>query len=100
MRIGPASQRQGVVALAQHLAQLPGMFDTPWRPDRLVSPKHHQGRKSVLVRPLGVRETVVEWMLGRQKRHDALPWHIEAEVGDEMPEIVLFLRPDGTVGEE
>ena len=76
------------------------MLDTAWRADRLVAPEHDERRESVLVRPLGVRETVLERMLRRQERDDPLARHIEAEIGDEMPKVVFFLRADGVVGEE
>ena len=54
----------------------------------------------MLVRPLGVGETVFERMLRGQERDNPLARHIETEIGDEMPEIVFFLRADGVVGQK
>ena len=100
MRIGPASERQRVVPFAQQSPQLPGVLDAARRADRLVAAEHDERREAVLVRPLGVREAVLERVLRRQKRHNPLARHVEAEIGDEMPEVVFFLRADGVVGEE
>ena len=86
--------------LAEHLPELPGMFDRAGRPDRLVAPEHDQRRESVLVRALRVRETVLDRVLGREKGDDPFARNVSTEVRHEMAEIVFFLRTDRAVGQE
>ena len=54
----------------------------------------------MLLRPLGVRQAVLERVLRSQKRDDALARNIEPEIRDEMAEVVFLLCADGVVGEE
>ena len=49
---------------------------------------------------LGVRETELERMLRREERHDAIARHVGPEIDDEVPEVLLFVRADGAVGQE
>ena len=48
---------------------------------------------------IGVREAELERVLGREKRNDLVAADGVAEVGDEMAQVVLFLRADGAVGD-
>ena len=89
-----------MIALAQHLAQLPRVLDRPRRADRLVAAEHDERRKPALMRPVGVRQAVLDRVLRRQERDDALARHVAAEIGDEMPQVVFFGRADRAVGEE
>src|SRR5439155_20697596 len=100
VRVGPAPERQAALMLAEHLPELPGMFDRAGRPDRLVAPEHDQRRESVLVRALRVRETVLDRVLGREKGDDPFARNVSTEVRHEMAEIVFFLRTDRAVGQE
>ena len=100
VRVGPAAEGERVIALAQHLPQLPGVLDRSRRADALVAAEHDQRRKSILVRAIRVRQAVLDRVLRRQEGHDALARHVEAEVGDEVTEVVFFVRADRAVGEE
>ena len=50
-------------------------------------------------RLIGVREAELERVLGREKRDDLVAADGVAEIGDEMAQVVLFLRADGAVGD-
>jgi len=76
------------------------MFDNASWPDALVSAQHHQRPESLLPCSLGVREAVLERVLRREEGHDALPRHVESDVGHEVAQVVFFLRTDGVVGQE
>ena len=52
------------------------------------------------MRALRIRQAVLERVLRRQKRDDALARDVRAEIEDEMAEVVLFLHADRAVGEE
>src|SRR5438876_30646 len=84
----------------QPLPKLPGVLDAPRRADLFVAAEDHQRGKAVLVRPLGVRQAVLDRVLRRQEGDDALARHVGAEIDDEMPQVVLFLRPDRAIGEK
>ena len=49
---------------------------------------------------VGVVQAVRERVLRREERDHATAGHVVAEVGHQVPEVVLFLRTDGAVGEE
>ena len=100
VRVGPAAERERVIALAQEAPQLPGVLHAPGRPDRLVAAEDDQRREAALVRAFGVRQAVLDAVFRRQKRHDALARHVGAQIDDEVPEVVLLVRADGAVGEE
>src|SRR4029077_1808824 len=68
--------------------------------DPLVTAEHHQRRKSVLPRLLGIRETELHRMLGRQERDDVLACDVTPEVRHEMAQVVLLLRTHRTVRQE
>ena len=82
IRIGPPSQRQRLIALFEHLPQLPRMFNRSRMADCLVASKNHQRRKAVLIRPLSIREAVGERVLRGKERDNPLPWDIRSQVGD------------------
>ena len=54
----------------------------------------------MLDRAVGVAKAVVERVLGGEERDDLRSRHVAAEVRDEMPQVVFFLRADGAVGQE
>src|SRR5262249_7739774 len=93
VRIRPAAERERVVALAEHLAKLPRVLDrSRRRADRLVAAEDDQRGEAALVRALRVRQTVLERVLRRQERNDSFARHVTAEIRDQMPQVVLFLR--------
>jgi len=100
MRIGPASEDERLVPGSKHLTQLPGMLDRSRNAHRLVAAEHDDGGKSVLLRAIGVREAVVERMLGREERDDPFPRDVVTQIGDEMPEVVFLGRADRPVREK
>jgi len=100
MRICPSAKREIGDALPDLLAQLPRMFNAPRRPDPLVAPKHDERFEPMVARPIGIRETVIDRMLARQERHDTGSRDVDAEIDDQMPQVVFFFRPDGAVGEK
>ena len=100
VRVRPAAERERVIALAKHLPQLPRVLDRPRRADALVAAEHDQRRKPALVRAVRVRQAVLDRMLRRQERDDAIARDVEAEVGDEVAEVVFFGGADRAVGEE
>lgn len=85
---------------SQDFSQLPRMLDHPRRADGLVPTEDDERRETALVGALCVRQAVLEGVLRRQERHDPLARHVGPEVGDEMPQVVLFLRANGAVGQE
>ena len=99
MRVRPAAERDPVIAPAEHLAQLPRVLDAARRAHRFVAAEHDQRRKAVLMRALGVRQAVLERMLRRDERHDALARHVVAEIDHEMAEVVFFLGAHRAVRE-
>mgnify|MGYP003694486291 CR=1 FL=1 len=56
IRVCPSAQRQPRLARANLRAQLPRVLHAPRAADPLVTAEHHQRRKSVLPRLLGIRE--------------------------------------------
>jgi hypothetical protein len=66
----------------------------------MVSAEHDERREAVLARALGVREAVLQRVLGRQERHDPLARRVDAEVDDEMPQVVLLRGAHRAVGQE
>ncbi len=100
MRIRPAAQRQGLIALPEHLPQLPRMIDAARRPEDLVAAQDDQRRKPALARPLGVGKAVLERVLRGHERNDPLARHVTPQIDHEVPEVVLFLRSDRAVGQE
>jgi hypothetical protein len=76
------------------------MLDSAWRSHRLVTAEHHERREPVLVGALRVRKTILERVLRREKRDNALARNVAAEVRDEMPEIVFLRHPDGAIGQK
>ena len=48
---------------------------------------------------IGIRQAELERMLGGEKRDDLVAADGVAEVGDEMAQVVFFLRADGAVGD-
>jgi hypothetical protein len=100
VRIRPAPERQRRHPPPDPLAQLPRVLDTAGRSDAPVAAEHDERIEPLLVRAVRVTEAIVERVLARQKRHDARPRHVGAEVDDEVAEVVLFLRPDRAVGEK
>jgi len=54
----------------------------------------------VLAGAFGVRETVFQRMLCREKRRDTRPWDILAEIGHEVAQVIFFLCTDGAVSEK
>ena len=52
--VRPAAERDGVIALAQHLPELPRVLHASRRADELVAAENDQGRKTALLRALGV----------------------------------------------
>ena len=75
------------------------MLDAARRADRLVAAEHDQPLEAVLPRPRRVGEAERHRVLRGQERHDARSIDVLPEVGDEVPEVVLLLRPDGAVGQ-
>ena len=65
----------------------------------LVAAKHHERRKAALARPFGIRQAILTRVLRRHERHDARPWHVVTEVGDQMSKVVFFGCADGAIGE-
>ena len=55
VRVGPPAERDRVIALTQHLPQLPGVLDRSRRADGLVAAEDDERGKPALVRALGVR---------------------------------------------
>src|SRR2546425_13366495 len=98
--IGPPAKCDRVIALAQRLAELPRVLHTSRDSNPLVAAQHDQRLKAILVRPLGVRETVLERMLRCQDRNNVLARDIPTEIDDEVPEIVFFLRADRAIGQK
>src|SRR5436190_6399029 len=76
------------------------MLDAPRYPKRLVAAKYHERRKSVLTRPLRIRQAIVEGVLHGHERDDALPRHVTAEIDDQVPQVVFFFRSDRAVSEK
>ena len=85
---------------ADRLAQLPGMLDTPRLADVLVAAQHHERLEARLLRAIGVGDAISHLVLAGQERHDLRSRHVAPEIDHQVAEVVLFLRSDGTVGEE
>jgi hypothetical protein len=54
VRVRPSAERDGVIALAQHLPELPRVLHASQSADGLVAAENDQGPKAALVRALGV----------------------------------------------
>ena len=76
------------------------MLDAPRRTDVLVAAEDDERFESVLTGAIRIREAVLRRVLAREEGDDVRSRHVAAKVDDEMPEVVLFLHPDGAVGEE
>ena len=76
------------------------MLDAARHAERLVAAEDNQHRKPALTRPLGVREAILERVLGGHEGHDALARDVVSEVGHEVTQIVFFVRANGAVGQE
>ena len=76
------------------------MLDASRLPDALVAAEDDERLEAVLLRAIRVRQAVVERVLARQERDDLRSRHVAAEIDDEVPEVVFFLRSDGAVGQE
>ena len=48
---------------------------------------------------IGIRQAELERVLGGEERNHLVPADRVAEVGDEMAQVVFFLRADGAVGD-
>ena len=84
---------------ANLLAQLPRVLDAARAADVLVAAEHDERREAVMRGLVGVAEAEIQRVLARQKRHDLCARDVGAEVGDEMAQVVFFLRADGAVGD-
>jgi hypothetical protein len=98
--IGPSAEGQVRFARADGAAKLPCVLDRAGWTDVLVAAQHDQRLEVVVPCALGVGEAVLERVLRRQKRHHQVARDAGAEVGDQVPEVVLLLQPDGAVGEK
>src|SRR3954451_12294435 len=90
MRVRPASERQARDAPPDLFPQLPRVLDASPRSDALVAPKYNQCLESVVMRPVCVRETVVERVLAGEERHDSRARYVAAQIDHEVAEIVFF----------
>ena len=85
--------------LANQLAQLPRVLERPRPADMLVAAEHDERRKAVVHGLVRIGEAELQRVLGREKRDDLVAADGVAEVGDEMAQVVFFLRADGAVGD-
>src|SRR5205807_1036176 len=100
VRVRPAAECQPRLARANLLPQLPRVLDAARAADALVPAEDDERRKAMLPRLLCVREAELQRMFRRQERNDMVVRDVAAEIRREMPQVVLFLRADGAVGEE
>src|SRR3954454_11932867 len=100
MRIGPSPKCQVRHALPDLFPELPGMLDTSRRSDALVAAKYNERLEPMIASAIGIRQTIINRMLAREKRYDAGARHVSAEIDHEMPEVVFFFRTDRAVGEK
>src|SRR5262245_13370091 len=100
VRVRPPSERQMPVARADHLPELPRVFDAARRTDVLVASEDDEGLEAVMPRAIGVREAELRRVLAGQEGDDVRPGDVAAEIDHKVPEVVLFPEADGAVGEE
>src|SRR5262245_44747798 len=100
VRIRPAAQRQIWHVLADRFAQLPRVLDTSGRTNRAIAAEDDERAEALLPGALGITETELERMLCREERHHAIARHVGAEIDDQMPQVLLFVRADGAVREK
>ena len=98
--VRPAAELQTRLAHPNLAAQLPRVIDAPRPAERPIAAENDQRRKAVLPGLFGVAQTEIERMLRREKRDDALARQVATEIGDEMTQVVFFLRTDRAVGKE
>ena len=99
VRVGPPAQAQAGFNLADGLAKLPRVPDAARRADRLVAAEDDEPGEAVLAGSRRVGEAEVERVLGGEERDDTRAIDVGPEVGDEVAQVVFFLRADGAVGE-
>ena len=85
--------------LANRLAQLPRVLDAARPAHVLVAAEHDERLEPVMHGLIAVAETELERMFGREERHDVGARGLRPEVGHQVPQVVLFLRADGAVGD-
>src|SRR5919106_1710299 len=100
MRVGPPPERQPWLPQPDLVAELPRMLDAARPPERPVAAEDDERREPVLPRLFGIAQTEIERMLRREERDDAIARQIAAEIGHQVPQVVLFLGAHGAVGQE
>ena len=96
--VRPAAELERGVPLANQLAQLPRVLERSGPADMLVAAEHDERRKAVVHGLIRIGEAELQRMLGREKRDDLVAADGVAEVGDEMAQVVFFLRADRAIG--
>ena len=95
----PPSSRSAM-ARPDVLTQLPGMRDAAWTSDVLVAAEHDERLKLVMRDLIGVAETELAASASSVRNGTTCARAtFGAEVGDEVAQVVFFLRADGAVGD-
>ena len=95
--IGPPAQFEVRVARAQLLPQLPRVFDASRTTDMLVPAKYDDRREAVVRCLVGIPKAELQRVLGGEERDDVRSCQLRPEVGDEVSQVVLLLRPNRAI---